>query len=274
MYMWQNLLAVYDSLLQWIGLIPVLLLAVLLCWPFERFIPRIVSNNQAVRRTITIAAITLIGIVITQAYAWWAQSSVINVFVQLKVFSIAKLPIPDWLLILISFLVLDFLYFLSHFILHYVPLFWRLHKIHHADEHVTAFSSLLHHPFESLVVALFITGFVVVLGVPVLVYLNFGLALALHAVFAHANVALPTQLDRKLRILFVTPDVHRIHHSQSITEGNSNFGAMFTIWDRLFGTYIDQPQEPVEKLSMGLPQKSKPVAFSTKELLLFPFRGK
>ena len=272
--MWQNLLEVYETSQRWLGLVPVLLLAVLLCWPFERFIPRIVSDNKAVRRTITIAAITLIGIVITQAYAWWAQSSVINVFVQLKFFSIAKLPIPDWLLILISFLVLDFLYFLSHFILHYVPSLWRLHKIHHADEHVTAFSSLLHHPLESLFVALFITGFVVVLGVPVLVYLNFGFALALHAVLAHANVALPSQLDRRLRILFVTPDVHRTHHSQRLTEGNSNFGAMFTIWDRLFGTYVDQPQEPVNKLSMGLPPQSKPAAFSTKELLLFPFRRK
>lgn len=272
--MLQYALAVYDTSLQWAGLVPVLLLAVMLCLPFERFIPRIVSNNDTTRRTITIAAVTLIGILITQAYAWWVQTSVINVFVHLKFFSIAKLPIPDWLLILISFLVLDFLYFLSHFILHHVPLFWRLHKIHHADEHVTAFSSLLHHPFESLFVALFITGFVVVLGLPVLVYLNFGLALALHAVFAHANVALPAQLDRKLRILFVTPDVHRTHHSQSLSEGNSNFGAMFTIWDRLFGTYIDQPKEPLSKLSMGLPQQSKPAAFSTKDLLLFPFSGK
>ena len=272
--MWQNLFAVYETSQQWVGLVPILVLGVLLCWPFERFVPRIVGSNETTRRIITIAAITLIGIVVTQAYAWWAQNSVIHVFVQLKLFSIAKLPIPDWLLILISFLVLDFLYFLSHLILHYVPPLWRLHKIYHADEHVTAFSSLLHHPFESLFVALFITGFVVVLGVPVLVYLNFGLALALHAVVAHANVALPTQLDRKLRILFVTPDVHRTHHSQSITEGNSNFGAMFTIWDRLFGTYVDQPQEPVGELSMGLPQKSKPTAFNVKELLLFPFRGK
>ncbi len=270
--MWQNVVVVYETSLQWAGLVPVLLLAVTLCWPFERLIPRILVNNYTARRTITIAAFVLIGTFFAQAYSWWAQTSVINVFVHLKFFSIAKLPIPDWLLILISFLVLDFLYFLSHFILHHVPLFWRLHKIHHADEHVTAFSSLLHHPFESIFVALFITGFVVVLGLPVLVYLNFGLALALHAVFAHANVALPAQLDRKLRILFVTPDVHRTHHSQSLSEGNSNFGAMFTIWDRLFGTYVDHPKEPVGMLSMGLPQQSKPAAFSTKELLLFPFK--
>jgi sterol desaturase/sphingolipid hydroxylase (fatty acid hydroxylase superfamily) len=272
--MWDELLAAYQTSQQWLGALPLLLVAVLFFVPFELFIPRILSENVAAQRSLAIAGMALIGGVAIQAYAWWAQTSIIEVFVRFKFFSIAKLPMPDWLLIVISFVVLDFLYFLSHFILHQVPWLWRMHKIHHADEHVTAFSSLLHHPFESLFAAFFITGFVVMLGVPVLIYLYFGLALALHAVFAHANVALPLQLDRKLRLFFVTPDVHRTHHSQNLNEGNSNFGAMFIIWDRLFGTYLDQPAEPVSQLCMGLPPQSKPQAFSTKELLLFPFRGK
>ena len=272
--MWQNLLVAYQTSQQWVGVVPLLLFAVLLCLPFERFIPRVVANSVPAGRTLAIAGIVVVGVVVTQAYVWWGLGPIIDIFVKMKIFSFAKLPMPDWLLIFISFLMLDFLYYLSHVIVHYVPLFWRLHKIHHADQHVTAFSSLLHHPFETVFTGAFITAFVVVLGLPVLVYLNFGVALALHAVFAHANVALPTKLDRLLRFFIVTPDVHRTHHSQSLSEGNSNFGAMFTIWDRLFGTYIDQTQEPVSTLSMGLPAHSKPTAFTMKELLLFPFKGK
>ena len=272
--MWQNLLAAYQTSQQWVGAVPLLLIAVWLFLPFERYIPRVVAHNIAMRRTLAIAGIVLAGVVVSQAYVWWGLGPIIDIFVKMKIFSFAKLPIPDWLLIFISFLLLDFLYYVSHVILHYVPPFWRLHKIHHADEHVTAFSSLLHHPFETVFTGVFITGFVVVLGLPVLVYLNFGLALALHAVFAHANVALPTPVDRTLRLFIVTPDVHRAHHSQSMVEGNSNFGAMFTIWDRIFGTYVDQTQEPASSLSMGLPAQSRPPAFTMKELLLFPFKGK
>jgi sterol desaturase/sphingolipid hydroxylase (fatty acid hydroxylase superfamily) len=268
-----NFLAMFQFAQQWMGFVPLLLVAVALCWPLERILPRVTPKNAPARRTMVIAGITLAGLIVTQAYAWWAQQSVIETFVKLKFFSLAKLPIPDWLLILVSFLALDLFYFLSHFIAHHVQPLWRLHKIHHADEHVTAFSALLHHPLESIYAAAFVAGLAVMLGMPVLVYVYFGLAIAIHAVFAHANVVLPESLDRKLRLLIVTPDVHRTHHSQNMTEGNSNFGAMFTIWDRLFGTYVDQPKEPVNALSMGLPRNSRPAEFSMRELLLLPFRS-
>lgn len=262
----------WRAIQNWTGYFFLILLVVAFCWPFERIAPRIVVKNFSLRRTLAIAGLALAGLVVAQIYAWWAQQPLIDGFVQLKFFSLSKLPIPDWLLILVSMLLLDFLYYVAHLIAHYVQPLWRLHKIHHADEHVTAFSALLHHPFEQLYMALFITGIAVMLGVPVLVYIYFGLALAVHSVLSHADVVLPVSIDRKLRWIVVTPDVHRTHHSQNMVEGNSNFGAMFTIWDRLFGTYVDQPQEPVERLSMGLPPKSRPAEFSLKELLLFPFR--
>ena len=262
----------WQAMQQWTGYFFLLLLVVACCWPFERFVPRIAVKKATWRRVLAIAGISLCGLAVAQAYAWWVQQPLIDVFVRLKFFSLSKLPIPDWLLILVSMLVLDFLYYLAHFIAHLVQPIWRLHKIHHADEHVTAFSALLHHPFEQLYMALFITGFAVMLGVPVLVYVYFGLALAIHSVLSHADVALPVAIDRKLRLIIVTPDVHRTHHSQNMGEGNSNFGAMFTIWDRVFGTYIDQAQEPVDRLTMGLPPKSRPREFSLMGLLLFPFR--
>ena len=262
----------FQFTFKWMGYIGLMLLIVAVCWPVERWFPRITQKKTSVGRLTTITVLTLVTVVIVQAYSTWGQQAIIATFVKFKFFSLSKLSIPDWALILVSMMLLDFFYYLSHLISHYIPTIWRLHKIHHADEHVTAFSSLLHHPLESLYVALFVTGCVVMSGMPVLVLVYFGIALACHAVFSHADIALPETIDRSLRWFLVTPDVHRTHHSQNIAEGNSNFGAMFTIWDRLFGTYLDQPREPVSQLSMGLPADAKPAAFSARELLLFPFR--
>ena len=262
----------WQSINYWIGSFAIMFLVIALCWPFEHFNPRIARRKLSGGRLVAIGALVLCTIVVMQSYSWWGQSALISAFVKLKVFSLSKLPIPDWVLILASMLLLDFFYFLAHVISHYTPSIWRLHKIHHADEHVTAFSSVLHHPLESLYVAFFVTGLAVMLGMAVLVLADFGVVLAIHAVFSHADIALPQWLDRKLRWFIVTPDVHRTHHSQNLAEGNSNFGAMFTIWDRLFGTYVDQPGEPVSQLSMGLPAGAKPSAFTARALLMFPFR--
>ena len=270
--MWDFISQLWQLTIQWSGYVAMMLVLVAICWPFERWVPRIAKKKVSIARLIAIFSVMLATTVVLQFYDWWGQPALITTFVKFKFFSLSKLPIPDWALILVSMLLLDFFYFLAHLISHHVPPIWRLHKIHHADENVTAFSSLLHHPLESIYVALFVTGLAVMLGMPVLVLVYFGIALAAHAVFSHANIALPEALDRKLRWILVTPDVHRTHHSQNLAEGNSNFGAMFTIWDRLFGTYIDHPREPVSQLSMGLPADAKPFAFNARELLLFPFR--
>ena len=249
-----------------------LLLVVVLFWPLEEFFPRLSPTKRVAGKAAVIIILTAISVMVAQVYTRWGQQSLISILVPLKLFSLSKMPIPDWLLILVSMLLLDFVYYLSHLISHYVKPIWQLHKIHHADEHVTALSSLLHHPFESLYTAFVVTGFAVLVGMPILVYVYFGLALAIHAVWAHANLVLPDAIDKKLRLLVVTPDVHRTHHSQNMREGNSNFGALFTVWDRLFGTYTDRPQLSEQHLLMGLPEGAKPKAFSVKELLFFPFR--
>ncbi len=263
---------IWQFINQWVGPVAIMLLLIAFCWPLERWKPRIANRKLSGGRLVAIGGLVLATIVVVQFYGWWAQPALISAFVKLKFFSLSKLPMPDWLLIVVSILLLDFFHFLAHLIAHHTPSVWRLHKIHHADEHVTAFSSLLHHPLESLYVAVFITGLAVMLGMPVLVLVYFGIALSIHAVFSHADIAIPRWLDRKLRWLIVTPDVHRTHHSQNLAEGNSNFGAMFTLWDRLFGTYVDQPSEPVSQLRMGLPLGAKPSAFTVRALLLFPFR--
>ncbi len=218
-----------------------------------------------------IFAVALAALCVSLFIQFYLQTSLVSLFLGLKFVSIAKLPLDATLVFAASFLLLDFLSYLLHVVFHHVALLWRVHAVHHADEHVTAVSGLLHHPLEVLLSAVFLLFFTVVLGIPVLVFVIYGACMAVHSAITHADVALPRRLDRALRWLIVTPDVHRIHHSIQLREGNSNFGQMFTLWDRLFGTYVDRPAAPEAMLVMGLPDGEKPSAFSVSGLLWHPF---
>ena len=247
------------------------MLTVLLLVPLERWFPRILNRNDQAGRLLPIFAMALAALFVSLFIQFYLQASLVSFFLGLKVVSIAKLPLNSTLVFAASFLLLDFLSYLLHVMSHYVTWFWRVHAVHHADEHVTAVSGLLHHPLEILLSAVFLLFFTVVLGIPVLVFVIYGACMAVHSAITHADVALPRWLDRALRWLIVTPDVHRTHHSIQRREGNSNFGQMFTLWDRLFGTYVDRPTATEATLIMGLSDGEKPPAFSVAGLLLHPF---
>lgn len=247
------------------------LLATLLL-PLERAFPRISAHDPIWRRIRVILVMALCGVAAIQLWQFWLQESAISAFLRIRLFSLSKMDIPDWLLVVASLLILDFANWLFHWLSHKVKPLWRIHAVHHADEHVTAFSVLLHHPLESLAVAFFLMLFAVTLGIPVILYFAYGVTVALHSTLVHADIAVPQWLDRVLRWLLVTPDVHRIHHSQDMREGNSNFGSVLTIWDRMFGTYVAEPAEAPDKLSMGLPPGERPDGFTARSLLLLPFR--
>jgi sterol desaturase/sphingolipid hydroxylase (fatty acid hydroxylase superfamily) len=247
------------------------MLTAVLLLPLERWFPRILNRNSQGGRLVAIFAMALAALFASLFIQFYLQTSLVSLFLGLKFVSIAKLPLDATLVFAASFLLLDFLSYLLHVVFHHFALFWRVHAVHHADEHVTAVSGLLHHPLEVLLSAVFLLFFTVVLGIPVLVFVIYGACMAVHSAITHADVALPRRLDRALRWLIVTPDVHRIHHSIQLREGNSNFGQMFTLWDRLFGTYVDRPAATEAMLVMGLPDGEKPRAFSVAGLLLHPF---
>lgn len=239
--------------------------------PFEKLFPRIQARAKAAGRLRTVAAIALLAVATSYFASAHLKADMISFFLQLKLFSIAKLQMPPTAVFIASFLFLDFLVFALHWLSHKVSFLWRIHAIHHSDEHVTALSGLLHHPLEMLISFTFVLFFAVVLGVPVLVLMIYPLIAAAHNAFSHADIALPRWIDRPLRWLIVTPDVHRTHHSVRMDEGNSNFGQIFTIWDRLFGTYCDRPSLPEASLVMGLPASEKPRSFNVQNLLALPF---
>lgn len=164
------------------------------------------------------------------------------------------LVVPDWLRFLLAFMLLDLVIYLQHRLFHAVPAFWRLHRMHHADTEFDVTNGLRFHPLEILLSMVLKFAVIVAVGAPALAVLVFEVLLNATAIFNHANVALPTRLDRILRWLVVTPDMHRVHHSVYRQETDSNFGFNLPWWDRLFGTYRAQPKDGHVGMSIGLPQ--------------------
>lgn len=159
---------------------------------------------------------------------------------------------PLWLAIAVSFLVLDFAVWLSHVLSHKIPLFWRFHRMHHSDRDIDVTTAIRFHPIEIVVSMIWKVAWVVALGAPAVAVIVFEIALNGTAMFNHSNWKLPLGLDRLLRLIVVTPDMHRVHHSSINRETDSNYGFNLPWWDRLFGTYIDQPQLGHDGMEIGL----------------------
>ncbi len=174
--------------------------------------------------------------------------------------------------LVISIIFLDFMIYLQHVVTHMVPLFWRFHQVHHCDLDLDSSSGFRFHPIEILVSMLYKMGLVLLMGPAVTVVVVFEAILNGMAIVTHSNVFIPEKLDRVLRFVFVTPDMHRIHHSVIEKETNSNYGFFLSIWDRLLGTYIHTPEKPQPEIRIGLEWFQKKEDVSLANLLLMPFR--
>ena len=159
---------------------------------------------------------------------------------------------PVWMEFGLAFLVLDFIIWLQHVATHKIPVLWRLHKVHHADRDLDASSGVRFHPIEILLSMLFKCVMVLWLGPMVLAVLVFEIALNATAIFSHANLKLPIFLDKTLRKIIVTPDMHRVHHSVIMRESQMNYGFNFSFWDRLFRTYQSSPNQGQTGMTLGL----------------------
>jgi sterol desaturase/sphingolipid hydroxylase (fatty acid hydroxylase superfamily) len=155
---------------------------------------------------------------------------------------------------ILSFVILDFAVWLEHIASHKVPLLWRIHRMHHADTGVDVTTGLRFHPLEILLSMIWKAAVVVALGAPILAVLIFEIVLNGTSMFNHSNIRLGDRLDSRLRLVLVTPDMHRVHHSFERRETDSNYGFNFPFWDRLFGTYIPQPKRGHDGMDIGLPE--------------------
>ncbi|MDB5642089.1 MAG: sterol desaturase [Hyphomicrobiales bacterium] len=244
--------------------------AIALLWPWERFAPRVAPGPDWSRR---LAAVTVLAAASAFASYFFSEAllgDLLTLYAHVRLFSIAKWDMHPALIFMLSFMIVDLVNYATHLVSHRIGFLWRMHAVHHADEHVAASTSLLHHPLEVLVNAAVGLLVYMVMGIPVIVVTIYALVASLHSVFSHANIRLAPRIERWLRLVLITPDFHRTHHSIETQEGDSNFGAVFPFWDRLFGTYVAHPVQPEDRLVMGLRESEKPAAFAARDLLMHP----
>ncbi len=209
--------------------------------------PRLVrwSNNLALV-ALDAALVRLIFPLTLAGFAAWIQTRGWGLF--------ALTPLPPWAEGLTALVILDLAIWAQHRAFHYIPALWRLHRMHHADLDFDVTTGLRFHPVEILLSLAIKLAVIAALGAPPLAVLIFELALNGASLFNHANIHLPARTDRLLRLILVTPDMHRVHHSAIRAETDSNFGFTLPWWDRLFGTYRAQPAKGHQAMTIGLDQ--------------------
>lgn len=178
---------------------------------------------------------------------------------------------PDWAELTLALIVLDLAIYWQHRLFHVVPPLWRLHRVHHADTEFDVTTALRFHPLEIALSMLIKFAVIAALGASPLAVLTFEIVLNAAAMFNHGNVALPGWLERPLRLLIVTPDMHRIHHSTLMHEANSNYGFNLSCWDRLFASHTPAPSRPQEAMPIGLNQRRSRREAWLDRLLIQPF---
>jgi len=218
----------------------------------------VVLNTLVLRLLFPAAAV---GIAVLAASRGWGLFNVIET--------------PLWFAVLASVVVLDFVIWLQHVMVHAIPLLWRLHRVHHADPDYDVTTGARFHPLEIILSMLIKFATVLLLGPPVVAVVIFEVLLNATAMFNHGNLKLPARIDGVLRLFVVTPDMHRVHHSVEDDEANSNFGFNLPWWDRLFGTYRAQPRLGHEAMEIGIHGYSDPrMVARLPGMLALPFHGR
>lgn len=181
------------------------------------------------------------------------------------------IALPQWLEIIFAIVALDLIIYLQHLLFHFIPLLWRLHRMHHSDLDLDASSANRFHPFEIIISIVVKLGAVLLIGAPPAAVVIFEIILNATATFSHGNIRIPLKIDQWLRLLMVTPDMHRVHHSILPSETNSNFGFCLPWWDRLGGTYRAQPSAGHLAMTIGLKEFRNPSQLTLLRLLIQPF---
>ncbi len=213
--------------------------SLLILWFVEGAIPLLPMRykKNKIRHAAVNLSFTLIHLIIHTGFAVLIVSLVD--WAQQKQFGLVYwLNAPTWGIVLLSALVLDFFGgWFSHITEHKIPLFWRMHIIHHADNNVDVTSGLRHHPLESVWRGLFFLAGILLCGTPMYAVMIYQTILTVFVGMTHANISLPKKIDSVLSYVLVSPNMHKVHHHWKQPFTDSNYGAVFSIWDRLFGTF-------------------------------------
>jgi len=237
----------------------------------ELLIPRRRLTTSKVRRWIAnLSVVVLDAIIVRLLFAAGAVGAAL--LAAEKTWGLLNyLAWPMWIETGLAVIALDFTLYLQHVMFHAVPVLWRLHMMHHADLDVDVTTGVRFHPVEVALSMLIKIAVVIVLGAPAMGVLIFEILLNATSMFNHSNLRMPAALDRFLRLVLVTPDMHLIHHSIRSHETNSNFGFNLPWWDRIFGTYRPEPQDGQTTMALGLDQFRDPKGLTLYRILLMPF---
>ena len=248
-------------------------LAIMMLW--ECLAPNRLSAVSSGRRWFSNFSMMLLGAIVARlilptglaAIAIYAQNHQLGLWNQFSV--------TVWISIPVTVVLLDGLIYWQHRLFHHFAVFWRFHKVHHADPHLDASSGLRFHPVEIALSLLIKAMAVLLLGAPIAAILIFEVLLNATSIFNHSNIKLPSKVESFLRTMIVTQAMHRIHHSQKPSETNSNFGFNLSCWDRIFGSYLAEAENADENIELGLKEYLSPETNSKFiPLLLMPFRKK
>jgi len=241
------------------------------CALAERLLPRRIRTVAAGPRWLTNLSLSVLGTLLVAillpltalATAHRVEAAQFGLLNQWSIYYPLKFTL--------SFLLLDLLIYLQHRLFHLVPVLWRLHAVHHTDLDLDASSAVRFHPLEILLSMLIKLAGIALIGAHFLAVAAFEVVLNATAIFNHSNLNLGP-LDALLRLVVVTPDMHRVHHSPRREETDSNFGFNLPWWDRLLGTYRAQPGEPHETMALGLDGARDPRKLDLFSLLGRPFK--
>lgn len=177
-----------------------------------------------------------------------------------------------WPSIIITLLILDATIYWQHRLFHMLQSCWPIHRMHHTDTEFDVTTALRFHPIEILLSILIKAVVIILIGAPILAVIGFEIILNSSAMFNHSNVRIPRWLDKCLRYIVITPDMHRVHHSVHKNEHDFNYGFCLSCWDRLFGSYLDQPKDGHQEMKIGLEIFNQKEEARLDKLLTQPFR--
>jgi sterol desaturase/sphingolipid hydroxylase (fatty acid hydroxylase superfamily) len=250
--------------------------AFLLFSALEALAPRRVRSQTRLARWTTNAGLLVIATALVRLLAFAAPLLALTVASALAIelgwglFNVLALPL--WLEVVLAIILLDLAIWFQHYITHKVPLLWRLHRVHHADRDLDASSALRFHPVEIAFSAAYKLAAAFLIGPAILAAILFEVVLNASAIFNHANWAIPPRVDRVLRWIIVTPDMHRVHHSVNRYEHDTNFGFCLSIWDRIFRTYTSDPDGGQTGMTLGLSDQQSAKTDRLGWSLIFPLR--
>ncbi|APG61746.1 hypothetical protein LPB140_01640 [Sphingorhabdus lutea] len=206
----------------------------------------------------------LIAVMTVSIAANWAQDNNFGLF--------NIIALPWWLVGILIFIIMDFWVWFQHLLMHKIPILWRAHIVHHSDRDLDVTSALRFHPLELIFSTLFKSTLVAIFGVPIFWAILFEIWLNIWAMFTHSNIRLPHKFDHLLGALFVTPDMHLIHHHIIIDDQQKNYGFALNLWDKIFGQYRAQPMNnSLHDMKLGLDQHQDKNPAKLRWTLLLPF---